>query len=75
MPDQPFRPTTIDEYFALRIAEKLNDVPHVTNYIPLFDRYGLDAMFSAYQRARAGRHRKGSLVERFVAELAREVKA
>jgi len=66
---KPFRPKSTLEYFALRLAQKLDDAPLVEHYIVLADRHGQQAMLDAYQSAHRAAHEAMPLAECFHAAL------
>ena len=47
-----FRPATPREFFAMRLAQKLNDAAAIHHYIELVDRYSEALMLLAYRRAK-----------------------
>jgi hypothetical protein len=70
VPRQVFRPTTIQEVFALRLAQKLNDGVAAEHYVGLADRYSTSQVLTAYRRtlvSKDGTH----LGRRFHTELER----
>jgi len=48
-----FQPSDQREYFALRLAQKLDDAPAVRHYVELVEHYSEAQLLSAYRRARA----------------------
>jgi hypothetical protein len=48
-----FRPATTDEFFALRLAVRLNDAPAARHYSELTQRYSQKQILEAYARALA----------------------
>jgi hypothetical protein len=69
-PTAGFRPRTTTELFALRLAQKLDDVSAVGHYLALVDSHSESQLLCAYRRTLQG-HPSGDLGRRFVAELAR----
>jgi hypothetical protein len=59
-----FRPTTVPEVFALRLATKLGDGAAAKHYAELVERYPADHLLIAYHRATAHCH-NGNLARRF----------
>jgi hypothetical protein len=48
-----FRPTTADEFFALRLAQKLHEASAAQHYADLFERYSQAQLLIAFRRAQA----------------------
>ena len=48
-----FRPTTADEFFALRLAQKLHEASTAQHYADLFERYSQAQLLIAFRRAQA----------------------
>jgi len=66
---QPFHPASPDEFFALRLAERLNDAAAVLHYIELCNQYSTGGLLTAYrQTMKSGAH---DLTAAFHARLAR----
>ena len=47
-----FQPKTLQEFFALQLARKLDDRPAIHHYVSLADRYSEGQLLCAYQRAK-----------------------
>lgn len=46
---EPFRPTTVDEYFALQLAKKLNDNARVRQYCSVLSRVPFQQVLTVYR--------------------------
>ena len=46
---QPFRPTTVDEYFALQLARKLNDTARIRQYCSVLSRVPFQQVLTVYR--------------------------
>lgn len=66
-----FRPKTLREFFALRLAEKLDDVRAARHYLDLTEEHAEARLLSAYFKARVGCDDTGDLARCFHVELAR----
>src|SRR5574341_690827 len=65
-----FRPSSQQEFFALRLAQKLNDAPAARHYAELVEQHSESRCLVAFRRARAvGSHTDPA--RRFHEELAR----
>lgn len=47
----PFRPQTMEELFALRLAQRLNDAAAIEHYVRLVAEHSVEQCLSAYRRA------------------------
>ena len=66
----PFRPQSVSDLFALRLAQKLQDAPAVMHYVTLADGHTEPQLLGAYRRTlRASRY--GDRGRQFLAELRR----
>jgi hypothetical protein len=68
-----FRPETAQEFFALQLARKLDDVVSVHAYVALVDSYPEEFLLRVY-RDTLDKGRSGDLAERFRLELRRRAK-
>jgi len=66
----PFRPRTTEEFLALQIARKLNDLPGIPLYLKLVERHSRDALIEAFRAAVSDGH-TGDMAARFHKTLAR----
>jgi hypothetical protein len=66
-PTSYFRPSTADEFFALRLAQKLNDAAAAAHYASLCLEHGIERMMWAFRRAKSSRHT--DVTRRFHVEL------
>jgi hypothetical protein len=44
-----FTPTNLNEFFALQLARRLNDVSNAEWYVPLCEQFGTDHLLSVYR--------------------------
>jgi hypothetical protein len=65
----PFRPATRQEFFALRLAQRLNDLDHLSHYLALVSAHRSENLLAAYGRATKARGHQ-PLAEHFNSELA-----
>src|SRR5712691_5492451 len=64
-----FRPQTVREFFALRLARKLGDVSATRHYLDLTEQYSEERLLVAYRRARSSAN--GDLARAFHTALER----
>ena len=65
-----FRPETVQEFFALQLARKLNDISSVRSYVEFCGRYSEDDLLTVYRRAQENSSGM-SMADRFRFELRR----
>jgi hypothetical protein len=68
-----FRPETTQEFFALQLARKLNDVAGVRSYVELVKRFSEDVLLRVY-RATLDTGRSDGMADRFHIELRRRTR-
>jgi len=64
-----FAPSTVQEYFALQLARKLNDAHQLREYLSLVANHPRQLLLQAYHRAL--KRGNGGIAERFRAEVKR----
>jgi hypothetical protein len=62
-----FVPSTTQEFFALQLARKLNDVDHLRDYLTLAANYPTQFVLQAYHRA--VKRAEGTSVDKFRGEV------
>ena len=68
-----FRPQTSQEFFALQLARKLQDVERVHTYVVLADAYAEELLLTVY-RDTLDHGRGDDMAQRFHTELRRRLK-
>src|SRR6266404_885263 len=66
-----FRPQTVREFFALRLAQKLGDTAAARHYLDLTEQHSEERLMVAYRRTRASASATGDLPRAFHAALER----
>lgn len=66
-----FRPGSITDFFALQLARKLGDVERLHNYLALSEQHPQQWLLQAFETAEKNPSERGTLAERFEAELRR----
>ncbi|MDX2181553.1 MAG: hypothetical protein SFV18_18305 [Bryobacteraceae bacterium] len=66
-----FRPANPDEFFALRLAQKLNDGPSARHYIHLSQQHHQRRLLAVLRRTTQNAHPGEDLGRRFLSEMAR----
>src|SRR5574340_134500 len=68
---EEFSPQTIQEFFALRLAQKLDNAAAALHYVQLLDRYSEMQLLAAFRRTRQAAPLSAELPAVFHRELAR----
>lgn len=68
-----FCPNTIQEFFALQLARKLNDASSVRSYLALVDCYPEELLLNVYRHT-LGKGRGEGMADRFRIELRRRTR-
>ena len=68
-----FRPRSVTDYFALRLATKLRDVEHLGAYLQLLQHHSVSTLAAAFRyAAKQGANEAGTLSSTFLNALSEE---